>query len=271
MPRKITNFGLYVETFLEEFRISGQAPVGADPSSDETSRDNGLDTVFWLTSGPDVFQMEDGAKDTVVLSPTSFELGLGTPDINIDTIENFNVHEGDVVTAGDRSVLADLPNRVAVVSTADFFELFFKIGVASDQIVNDLFDGDVPETYAQLYGLAQQLVGQAFADIIARDFADDGVLNDLVLFSYTDHINTRPGPGNSIEFFADTDAQVTVLDGVADDQAEIEAMLAENGFEIVLNKDASIEEIIEFQAPAFEEPDFLEPGFFPDGFLDGIV
>lgn len=270
MPRKKTNLGLYIETFWEELFTSGQAPVGAFPGLGETSRDNGRDTVFWLTSRPDTYQMESGTKDTVVLSPTSFELGLGTPDVNIDFIQNFNVHEGDVVTAGDRSLLADLPNRAAVVSTADFFDLFTNIGIASNIVVNTIFDGDVPEDYAQLFNLAQTLVGEAFGGIFAKDLMDDGQLNSLVLFSYTDHVNKRVGEDGKIEFFADTDAQVTVLQGVADDQSEIEAMLGENGFEVVLNKDATIEELVEFQASAFIEADFLDPGFFPSGALEGL-
>ncbi|MEM8732407.1 MAG: hypothetical protein AAGF79_21055, partial [Pseudomonadota bacterium] len=127
MFMKATNVQVYFQTYWEERNTSDEAPVGLDFLRNETARDNGLDTVFWLTRRPDVYQMEDGTKDTVVLTPASFELGLGTPDVNIDVIENFNVQEGDIVTAGDRSILADLPNRVAVVSTSEFFQLFLKI------------------------------------------------------------------------------------------------------------------------------------------------
>ncbi|MEM8728989.1 MAG: hypothetical protein AAGF79_03640, partial [Pseudomonadota bacterium] len=148
--------------------------------------------------------------------------------------------------------------------------LFLKIDVASNQIIEEIFDGPPPDDYAELYGVAKDLVGEAFTGMLVDDFLRDGELNSLVLFSYTDHINLRTGEDGRPEIFADTDAQVTVLDGIEADQAEVEAMLAQNGFETVLNKEATIAELVEFQAPAFVEADFLDPNFFPDGALDGL-
>ena len=42
------------------------------------ARDTEKDTIFWLTASLDTYRMEIGYKDTVALSPTSVELGLGT-------------------------------------------------------------------------------------------------------------------------------------------------------------------------------------------------
>ena len=64
--------------FFVGWLTSGQAPVGANPLREKMARDTEKDTIFWLTASPDTYRMESGYKDTVVLSPTSVELGLGT-------------------------------------------------------------------------------------------------------------------------------------------------------------------------------------------------
>ena len=42
------------------------------------ARDTEKATIFWLPASLDTYRMEIGYKDTVALSPTSVELGLGT-------------------------------------------------------------------------------------------------------------------------------------------------------------------------------------------------